>query len=636
MIDSYFHLRLNGVKYRIAEDAEGPGYDKRLTPLLVQTGQTIQGEDSKGKLRPDILSWSITDWSGGEGLLKFNEEEANRYWLSHNVNVLDEPGKLQIAKSYQITTKQEGGNLVESGMLTKGRSLLHLFGVDSNVVRTWDETNLRWNTAVVNGVGGFGGAQYEDATPTGDFSFVYAKENGVASIWSWDGTTFLEHCSDLPSASASVAIVGLGDYLYTANVGINAGVTETSKTATPLVTSTTILDLTGQGSDGGVSGGIGTLVAGDNKLYYMQTNVDETVVWKITPTTANGTGFSEEILRLKGLRATSIWHHMGVVFVGGRIGFDGDARRMVVMYIRGGEVGVLANLREGVNTAGALVAGPESQAFDTASFLAKYGPGDNTEEWTLFTVDLISGAVAGSTVFDITDDTPITSLATHNGHVFFSKGSGVATKNVLRTLPTTYQDTSSLTSQLITSVNDFGLKEEKILLSVRVECEPLDNAHDYKLEYQINQDGAWVSIGTDAGNASTGTTFVVSTDSTTVIFRNLQLRITLDNNGTTSAQLKILGVESFATVVKGVLEWPMTLELYDDTSEAGGESSTGAAKISNIVTAGATGSVMQFDDGYGDQESGVFNAHDVTLVTYDLALTNPGEGIARVLLREVT
>ena len=90
MIDSYFHIRLNGVKYRIAEDAEGSGYDKRLSPLLIQSGQAVQGETGKSKLRPDILSWSITDWSGGEGLLKFNAEEANRYWFSHNMDVLKE------------------------------------------------------------------------------------------------------------------------------------------------------------------------------------------------------------------------------------------------------------------------------------------------------------------------------------------------------------------------------------------------------------------------------------------------------------------------------------------------------------------------------------------------------------------
>ena len=636
MIDSYFHLRLNGIKYRIAEDAEGPGYDKRFSPLLIQTGQTIQGESGKVKLRSDILSWSITDWSGGEGLLKFNEEEANRYWLSHNVDVLAEPGKLKIATGSQDTIKQEDSTvLVESLMFTKSRGFLHGFSVDSNVVRTWDETNAWWDTAVVNGAGGFGGAQWEDATPTGDFRFVYAKENGVAAIWRWDGSTFTEHCTDLPTAGEKVAIVGLGDYLYTAGHGTTAKVTETSKTASQPVTSSTILDVSQQGSDGGVAGGIGTLVAGDNRLYYMQTNVDETVVWKITPTTANGTGFSEEILRLKGLQASSIWHHMGVVFVGGRIGFDGNSRRMVIMYIRGGEVGVLANLREGVDTAGALIAGPESQAFDKAYFMAKYGPGDNTHEWTLFTVDLISGAVAASTVFNVTDNVAITSLATMNGMAFVSKGSGAGSKRVYRQRRDIRVDNGGLTSHLITSVNDFGLKEEKILLSVRVECEPLNASHEYALDYQINQDGFWTAIGSDTANSSTGTTFVVSTDSTTVKFRNLQLRIRLDNNSVLADQLKILGVETFATVAEGVLEFPMTLELYDDTSEAGGESSTGAAKIANIVTAGATGNVMQLDDGYGDQESGVFNAHDVTLVTYDLALTGPGEGIARVLLREV-
>ena len=53
MIDSEFHVQLNGVKYRLAEDSEGTHYDKKLQPLRAQSAGVVQGDSGKFQLRPD-------------------------------------------------------------------------------------------------------------------------------------------------------------------------------------------------------------------------------------------------------------------------------------------------------------------------------------------------------------------------------------------------------------------------------------------------------------------------------------------------------------------------------------------------------------------------------------------------------
>ncbi len=629
MIDSYHHVTLNGINYRLAEDAEGQHYNQRWRPLRLQTSAVVQGEAGKFQMRPDILQWSLTDWSGGEGLLVFHEGEGNRYHESHNVDPFDEVGKLKLAKAYEETNDEGDVALTEIGNMTKARDLLHAFDPDNDTVRTWDDANSRWSAETANAEGGFG-TIWDTSIPAGDHLKAYNKERSQAALWSWNGSTFVEHCTDWGVTAGEPTIVSIGDYLYfQANTGVNAKIIEVPKFGTPPVTSKTILDLSNQGS----TANLGLLCSGDNALYLAQLNADSTVMYKITPTTANGAGFAEEIMRLKGFRCTSIWYHMGVVFLGGRIGFSGDSREQVVMYVRGSEVGVLANLRPGTASGGDVWGANEAQSFQRAYFVAKYGPGDNTHEWTLFATDLISGAVAGLTVINAGEDVPIESIITHGGDVFMSKDTQAGTNRIWRTLPSTYVDTSSLTARLDSSVNDFGLKDEKVLLSVRLQCEPLAAGDTIQLLYQINQDAVWTSIGTLTTDSSIGTTFVISTDSSSITFQNLQIRIVPSNTGTTSVTPVITGVDIFATVARGVTEWQLMLDLSDDQ---GGEGVGGAAKISNITAASAVEKVVQFDDGYENREPNDFDGHDVIIEDFDIILSNPGEGIARVTLREVT
>lgn len=634
MITSYHHVSINGVKYRLAEDAEGDHYLDNRQPLRLQTGAVVQGDSNKFQLRPDILEWRLTDWSGGEGAIKYKEDEPNRYWEGHNIDPFDEVGKLKLARGFEVTNNVSDTDLGKSLQLTKGLDGLWGASIDSNGLYQWDPTNERWMSPVTNGEAGFAAGQWGPKAITGDFGHLFLREDGVQGFWSYDGTTFEEHNTDVPgTGDAPFTNLGLAVFVARRGVLSTAGVYEVLKTGTAPVASTYLLDL----GESGLAIGHNHLAAGNNRVYLAQTNADESVIWRIVPSTAASVGFGEEILRQNGLKIETIWHHMGVLFLAGRVGGSGDDRQRVIMYLRGSEVGVLANLRDGTDSSDFVVA-TQSQEFEKAYFLAKYGPGDATHEWTLFVINLISGAVAGTTVINLQDasNQPQT-LVSHNGEQFFgTNGENTTFDETIRVLKSTFVSTSSVTARLDTSIHDFGIVDEKILLSIRLATEPLPSGCSVQVQYQLDQDGTWRTAGTYQTTNGTGTNYTISTSGTVRTFRNIQLRLILGNNGTTSNTPVVLSVGTRATVAAGIKLFQLLLDIADDVGAASGEHTSGEDKLANIKTAGDAESVVEFLDGYPYPAAGSYDSYDVVIDDYQNDLDRPGEGTSRVVLREVT
>ena len=92
----------------------------------------------------------------------------------------------------------------------------------------------------------------------------------------------------------------------------------------------------------------------------------------------------------------------------------------------------------------------------------------------------------------------------------------------------------------------------------------------------------------------------------------------------------------FATVAKGIKEWDLLLELYDDQGSAGGDPKLGTEKLANLIAASVTEKVVQFNDGYENRIAGTVAAHDVIVENPIIELIRPGEGIAQVTLREIS
>lgn len=633
MINMYHHVSIAGIKYKLAEDAEGDHYILAREPLRIQTGAVVQGESGKFQLRTDLIEWTMSDWSGGEGQFLYDEKQTNRYHLSHNVDPFVQPGRLRLADGYESTLDNGGATLARVAVLVKGLTGLYAVTTEDDELYLWNDSTKRWGAAATNAEAGFGDF-YEDMGHTGDTLALYLKENAVAAIWKYNGTTYVEWNTDNADTGPN-ALASLGDYIYyrKALASGSQGILEIPKSGTAPVASRLVLDLTDLGT-GGL--GMPLLTAADNRLYAAAVLPEETVIYEITPSTAATVGFGRELLRQKGFKADAIWYHMGILFMAGRQSAAGDREEQMIMYVQDQSVGVVAKLRPDA-AATAPVMSIDADSFATTYFLAKYGPGDFTHEWTLFAVDLISGNVAGTTVFNFGEATEPSSLTSWKSEIFTSKKSGAGTDRIYRTVNGTFVDTSAVTAYLASAVHDFGLTDEKTLVGFEVQLEPLPSACTVQLEYQINQNGTWTALTQLTTDNATGQSITVSTSANPVLFRNLQWRIKLGNTGTTTQTPEILSVTARATVAKGIKVWNLLLDLSDDDVSAAGAPLEGHDKISQLITLAAAETVVSFEDGYLKREPGsqAANIHNVVVDDVQINLDRPGEGTARVKLREM-
>lgn len=638
MIDATFHVELNGVKYRLA-DQEELRYQMRAEPLRAEAATVLQGESGKFQLRPDLLEWSINDWSGGEGLLRFSDEESNRYWISHNIDALSLPGKLRIAPNYEETKNELGGTLTESMTLGRARNGLYGARLGAKGIRKWDSTNARWGAAVSNA------SQVNNAaggSAAGNARYFLYKEAGADEIWGYDDSAFSLINQDTGTGNSVKRLVYYDNYLYinrASQSGGTTGIYEIPVAGTLPTTSTLILDQTSSGND--ISNKAARLlVPGNDGVFWIQKLAnDVSRIWKIFPSSAAGPGYGDLLLSLSGVDIDSCWFHYGILFMGGRIGPESDPNRTrVILYLRGEEIGVLANLREEEDTTSDPILSFHGEEFDRAYFAAPYAPSgySASTHWTVFAIDMITGGVFGLTVIPFGEDTELDSLIAFQGSVFLSKDRNATSPRVYRMLPpgSSYANTNSIPAYLDTPIHDFGLADEKILSTIRLVTEPLPSGTSVEIQYQLDQNGIWESAGVYNTTNGTGTEFVVSSSISTKTFRNLQLRIKLSNGGDTTKTPVVLQVSTRATVSRTLKVWRLALALMDE-GRAQDRSRSGEHQIANITTAGDSGTIVEFKDGAISRRAGVFNTHNVIIDSYSIEMNRPGEGTALVVLREV-
>src|SRR5690606_35015078 len=70
-----------------------------------------QGEENLFQLREEVLLWSISDWSGGEGRIRFSPQQPNLHWRLRNVDAFSRPGKLSPAPAETSAQDQNGDPL---------------------------------------------------------------------------------------------------------------------------------------------------------------------------------------------------------------------------------------------------------------------------------------------------------------------------------------------------------------------------------------------------------------------------------------------------------------------------------------------------------------------------------------------
>ena len=637
---------------------EQPSYVLHRQPLRAPVNGFIQGESGRFQLRPDILEWSLSDWSLGEGHHVFNQETAGGYSIGWNIDPFHTYGTLRL--SPHVTEHFRTVGDFEQATLALARDTLLIVGHDfvasDAQIFEWNESTDSWDLVASDTVA-TGDAGAREAW--GDSGKVYFGGR-TSTIVSWNGSAFANHFSD----GGWSVLAAVGGYLYAASPAADS-LDVKERTLETAGASTTVFKINeGKGAANSSLPLFWDAIAGSNALYIAVTpTLDETVLYRITPTTSAGAAFGEELIRIPGFRGIVPLFVLGTLFV---VGYEGNVPVIFYYDETDGSIGAYyrntkrpsthvsrpeRNLQE--------VGGGYGAEFSKNHFTLLGGPNaTDGSEWTMMTLDVVSGGVAGGTVIDVGDlgSDPVDHLTSWgdlegNGlgrhSVAFFKGDvfahfqrtndiGLSTKGSSKSFKLTRGTYTSNLGIMESPVNDFGIADEKVLASITVNTEPLAANTRVVVKYQIDQDDTWTTAGTHDTDGSKSSTFPISTGGNTKTFRNLQIRVELDNNSTTTVTPVVLSVRAQATVVRGVRVWDLMLDTTDEDAQAQDRSWNGARLALNIAAGGDSGNVLTFKDGYQNREAAQFSTYNVVVDEYRLIGDRPGEGYAMVRLREVT
>lgn len=627
MIDGYNEVEINGVKYRIMWDAGDEAYVEDGESLRPPNAQLVQGEKAGYvfQMRPDTLLYSWTDWSGGEGQLKFDPQNPNRSAYLGSVSPFSQPGKLTLgplledtSHNYQAAIAQVGGDLYMVSEVGPGDIYIW-----SNPTFGWvDSTKSIGVAPVVGGV-------------AGDSDNFYCLDSGTNDVYVLPVGGSLSVLNDQINSIAAgypYPTKAFGPYLYIYDILLSQ-IFEISKyTANTTTPETPILDLSTEGGTDQVGTGLGMLAVGDSSLFALQVVGDQTTIWEIIPSTAAGVGFGDRLATVEGFVGHSVWTHMGMVFVAGSTG--GIKETSAVLYFQpGGNYGTLGNIRE------QLTAKPTDVYFasegakklvESAFCGAGYDIDGTLQEFQMFLIDHVSGGYCVIAASDslFVDEPDFISVLDHEGEFFFN-ADDATNAYTYRTNSEKYAASGTAVSPLW----DAGINEDKILASVRLHTEPLPANTSVEVEYSADG-GAWTSIGTYSTTSGTSTEWVVSTDSATVSFKSIQFRLNLATSDNTVTPT-VLSMEAQCRVVKGVRVYNLILDAYDDNSQAADSHRRGTRKIENLETAYETETVVDFKNGARSPLPDVYDQHDVVVDDFRVMLRRPGQGLVSVRLVRV-
>ena len=628
MIDSKFHVELDGNRYRIAESAEGSGYSLDEEPLRPPNAVTVQGENSqKFQPRPDLLLWNWTDWSGGEGRRKQKFGESGRSWQLNGVRAFEEPGHLIPGYYVEITQDSTGtADFTKPVVFTVFANRLRAFESAAGNVYTWDSANSKWGIASAN-------AAYDVyAPPVGSNKVGYWIDYNSQKTWKLEdfGISGLVGPTQVSTGTiSSNPTSSLGeskDYLYVYDA-IDSG-TEESKLWEISKTSGTIT-LVENWNDGGVnvSSRVTMAILGDI-VYLMRTSHEGTTIHSIVPTSAAGTGSVAEVANLPGFMGDSIWSHSGMLYLSGTS--DNETANSILYYSPEGTYGSLGNIRRNDDVGN--VVGGTSKMLD--HFFVAGGLSTSQPNHALWQIDAISGGMACVAYDEVGD-----AAAEDVGHpivygedVFWSTLRALGTDRVMRARTDRYM----INSSAISPEHDFDLVGNKFLSSMALSCQPLIADWTLYVDYQINGNGTWTNAITYTTDGGTGTTAIVTTDTSTIEFKSLQMRIRFSytGSGVPSTAPVVLGVEARAVVADKVKVINLLLDL--STSQSGGSQSRGgASKVDLIQATLAKKTAIDFKDGYTHRDSGEYDQYDVFVDSSKMVLSSPGEGVVSLKLREV-
>ncbi len=632
----YRHVKINGVWYRLAEDAEGTHYNLGLEPLRIPNAAVVQGDSSNFQLRPDQLLWTITDWSGGEGQLKWNPAEPSRSYLLQGVDPFTRPGNLTVGFKEEFAQINGGGDLSDEGLrLGYGAGTVWAVADDTHIAYEWDAANTEFKVGVTPSSGA-GGVRGDTICGDEDDLYFVDVNNDVIK---WDGSSWTKHNDQNGAVTGIMRDSGKFLYFLNANQGKIFELSKaTANTTTPEVELYAFQK--GARADSGSN-----MVAGDNRIYFFINQGFTTVIHEVVPTTAAGTGYGRELARIEGILAEAIWYQGGVVYF---VGTDSnvDAATPVgpdrfIMYLQPeGSYGTLGSLRglveapsdHGISpaaeAANSLTSATSGRLTRTALLMPPTSEDQDEDDVAqgIFEIDGISGGYAAVGRYPtsvVTRPTDERNLVFHDNR-YFTFDDDLNKIHIWNVNAFTNQ-----VGEAVSPSHDMGLSSEKILERIEIVCEPLPANCDIIVGFSL--DGAtWVDAVIVTTDNDVGGVLQISTDSSTKKYRSLQVRVKLTPASNVTPVLKALNV--YSRVNRKVRVWQLLLDASDDAAPAG---FNGAKLISNL-TGIADNTVIDFVDRYqthNDNDGG--NQFDVVLDSAQLLLSQAGEGLIAVTLTEV-
>ena len=629
------HVKVNGVWYDLAESAEGEHYIYSEDPIRPVNSAQVQGDEQDFQLRQDLLLWRLTDWSEGEGQLKFDPQQPGRSYVLQNVDPFSRPGML--GPGYRASVVQLGGGDLDASILTLGSARSTVYAVTTSgtpAIYSVSGTTATAGTAPPNPVA--------PDTVCGDGQYLWARIG--TSIYQFDGSSWTQWNNQFGSVNTYDEMVELDQYLY--YLKSNYGeVYELSKVTANTSTSETPIYEFDYGEGVGKRSRI---AAGDGKLYFFTRSGFTTTIHEITPTSAAGTGYGRILTVIKGVQVESLWYDSGTVYFHGIDGDPGSSaaaigtQRMIFYLDAEGSYGSLGTVRS-------LLTGPSDHGPSSVHFTQGYmgpatggrlartafllPPTDENFDYDdvaggVFEVDGVTGGYAAVALYpsSITDRPDAYEGLEYNKGVYYHIN---IDDGEMYAWDTTLADNDNY-GYAVSPRHDFNVVEEKILERIEVFCEDIPSGGgSVSIAYSIDGGQTWTEeADLISGAGETFGEWRVSTDSATVTFRDLMVRVKISDG---TAKTWVTAVDVYARVVKKIRIWDLLLDATDDHAPQG---YNGAKLIDNIKGI-SENTVIQLIDKYqshDQQETG--DEYDVTIDSFRVVLSQQGEGVIPIRLIE--
>ena len=613
-------IQLNSRFYHIAEDAEGQGYIRRREPLRVPNSNVVKGAE-QFQLRPDIMQWTQTSWVGGEGQIKWDKDDPSRSYLIVNTDPFSSPGNLILGPLME-RGEYSAADLIEQLTLVRAKGYVYgvrIAGVGNTEVYRWNPSTETFDAKYTDA--GSSGTTAAGVAGDGGFIYFINLTAGLDEVWKFDGTTWTLLNNQASGPGDNTNLIAMGNYLYVFEPG-QGKVYEISKTTVNTATAeTAIYEFDSVGDDDIENSGLGHMIAADNRLYVMQQDQGACVIHEIVPTTAAAEGYGYELSRLSGVTGRGLQWMAGFVVLQakseGRFG-----KRYELFYLQpDAALGTFGEIRSHLDDA--ILKYMFSPGTADLRYLSFLGPSVEhaSNGPVLFLLDTVTGGFA-----QIADGGQ---ACTPQGMVVGIDGSWliptVSSDYTFYTQPDKY----GASGYAISPYYDFDLADEKVLREISITCEPLPANTTVVVSYDLG-DGTFTTAGTYTTDDGEGTTYTVSTDSATKTFRHMRVKLTLTTT-TNTVTPTVRSVEVRASVVKYINTWEMLFDLSDDDPNTG----AGGRDSIDALLALAENTVYPLKDFYNSHHSGDFTEYDVEIDSIAISLSQPGEGMAQVVLREV-